>query len=218
MKLPSLCTILVLFFLPTLAEPVSADLILYTNEATFLAAANSVKMESFESLNATNALDLQSVVTDDFTITADEINEIGVFDRPEEGAFATDMDQYLRTQPDDPIEFTFSQSSNAFGFYVTDFENPLGFDNLNLTIGGESFNLTNENFADGESRFFGVVDSTGSFLTAELSTIDTIGIDQVYTQFAAVPEPSSFALIGSVLAVALVRRRLVKKKNATQLS
>ncbi|GAX61556.1 triosephosphate isomerase [Candidatus Scalindua japonica] len=126
-------------------------------------------------------------------------------------------------------ELRFEFDTPIVGFAGT-WESPVGDDQLDIIVNGETVQFDDSFLPPDEIGFFGIVDSMASFTTIGFSLRDTLpgtngeifGLDNVFIASTAdpVPEPTTIALLGIGLAGlsgAEVRRRwkrrqLIKKQ------
>jgi hypothetical protein len=195
----------------------SASAATYTDRAAFTAAAIApLGVESFESLTATNTNPLSTLSTSAVSLIANG-TYLGVYDRPETGAHATDGLKYVIAF--NPVggfivTWTFSSPINAVGVDLTDFEsgptNPLTFSYVGGTFPAAISSV------NGSTEFFGLIDTSRTFTTFSLTSPnvnigDGVGFDRVSFGLA-VPEPGTYALlISGLLSLRLVVRRSAMK-------
>ena len=193
-----------------MSTSVSAALVTYTDEASFLSAISGmpeVSIESFESFTATNSvLASTSLSGVDFDLTT--ADSFGVFSGPSFGTAPQDGSQHIVGRVNATLDFAFNNALKAFGFYITDYgDNSAG--NLELTIGGETIVLATSGGGDGSVAFFGIVENgTDTFNSASLIAFnDAVGIDKVYTAHMPVPAALPLMMVGLGAMGAARRRR-----------
>ncbi len=182
---------------PALSEPVlpnsfsGFDTTTYTDEATFLGAANCtvVNLESFEGEPPTSTSDQSSIALADFTITEIDSPNMGVWNVPQFGGSATDGTQWVGfSYCDDGCNpdiktLSFSSPINTFGFNISDYGD-FGSGNLELANDiGEVFTAATSGGPDGNLLFFGMINNEATFTTITLSATisgEFYGIDEVY--------------------------------------
>ena len=182
----------------------------YSDEALFTAAAGALSFDSFEDLAPTAGTPTATLTRTGYTITSSiDGNGFGLysFDGPSGfGAFATDGTRYLVHQSDtaDSLVFQFDTAVTAFGFSLTDWDNPLTTGDAMLMLGndaGDKVIVTATPLLDGEALFFGIVNTGFAFTEVTLfntSNNEAYGIDGVYFS-QPVPLPGAVWLLGSAL-------------------
>ncbi len=193
-------TLLILFCF----GPIQATILTFDDEGDFLTAAGTVSVESFESSSGTNLL---ALTTPSFQL--DHSSGFSVLNSPSPfGTFATDGVRFLEELTVQPNEFRFHNFVSplrAFGLFITDYGD-FGSAPLTLTINNsQTIVIATTGGLDGNLRYFGVVANAGEeIIDIRLTSDDAIGIDEVSFS-SAVPEPSSFLLLG--VAVLLMARK-----------
>ena len=163
------------------------------------------------SLNRAGYTVTSSVFDDDFGLYAYDVSS-GF------GAFATDGDAYLvhQTDANESLNFVFDSAVNAFGFTITDWDDPLTAGAAQLMLGnnaGDKVLVTATPMMSGESLFFGIVNTSFAFTEVTLfntSNNEAYGIDGVYFS-QPVPLPAGILLLGSALTALGATRRSRKE-------
>lgn len=190
-------------------RPANADL-LFSNEASFLAAVPGTIMESFEALVAANTSNASLIDLGLFAIGATPANALGRYNVNVLGTAATDGSKYIRwvaAASSGTVAFTFDNPISAFAVTLTDAldggSNAVA--RLDLTTnGGASFlSFFSGVQPSGQSVFLGLLADnpfTQIVLTNHNTVPDGIGIDEVrFLTAVTVPEPRLTFLAGSVL-------------------
>lgn len=200
------------------ALPVHATTTAYFDEAAFLANAGPLNVDSFEDLAPSGGTASESLARAGYQVTSTAFGAgFGLYSYSAPsgfGAFATDGDGYLVHQTDvaQSLVFQFDTAVHAFGFTVTDWDNPLVTGDAKLMLGnnaGDKVLVTATPMMDGDALFFGIVNTAFAFTEVTLfntSNNEAYGIDGVYFS-QPVPVPGALLLFGSALAgSAFVRR------------
>lgn len=190
----------------------------FDDAASFLSAAGSTVVESFETLPA-RSRGLASITTPRFTISTTD-TPIGVQVAPDTpdtgfGAHAVGdgshyLSVYLAGQPQGPVTFQLEAPATAFGLYLVDVGETSGQIIFRTNAGafsGTGLTVEATPQPNGGVRFLGFT-QTQAFtrVTLTVTGIDeAYGVDQVYV--SAVPEPASALLLGLGLAGLLAARR-----------
>lgn len=214
------------------AQASLGSIIVYRDEASFLAAAGNVTMESFEGLGAFEA---DVVVVDGFTLTnlKPGIDKLRVNDRqedvhPTDGVMVASWDVH---EPKGGLQFAFGLPTDVLGFTLIDpvDQGDPGEPDIMMILSdlGESAVVVEGLLPSYGEVFFGLI-SDEPFSLAELNhtglRLDGIGIDAVYFRpidpgFTQEPEPDlpepatvSLAAIGVLALGGYVKKR--RKKQA----
>jgi hypothetical protein len=202
------------------AAPALAADGLFTSEASFVAAAGTTSIESFEAL-AGSGRSLAPIVTPGFTITSGGA-PMGVQTAPDApssgfGGAATDgtnwVSVYLPNQPQGSITFTLASPALSFGLNLSDIAEASGTVVLTTNAGAFAGGVTLLSFPPlvngGTVAFVGLTQDTPfNNVTLTISGFDeAYGVDKVYA--GAVPEPTPvLTLLAGLAAIAgLVKRR-----------
>lgn len=178
---------------------------IYVDEVAFLSASGPLDMESFEDLNATNTRNLSGLTLDDFSMTINSGDYMGVFDDSYFfGGHPTDGDQYVGfTDGHDYVDFLFDTAIDTFGINIIDFGD---FGPGSLTFSnnvGDSYTIDLVTYGalnnDNNDQFFGIMTDfsfTNVRLTQTISG-EFYAVDEVYfgNQTAPVPEPATMLLL-----------------------
>ncbi len=189
-----------------LAHQVHAATISFTDQATFLAQLQAPSFEGFESHLVGGATN--SVSATGFTVSSGSLQ---IRNTSLAGSFATEGQQFARwdSTSNRDLVFVFDDPIRAFGLTLTDpADNPSATLALTTSV-GDSFPSFLSDLADGQARFFGIINEDSAFDTVTIISDfpDGIGFDEVY--FVAVPEPTTTMLlvVGPVAVAALRFRR-----------
>lgn len=187
----------------------------YNDEATFLAAAGPLDMESFEGLTATNNISqANSFALPGFVVSHPGTPDMGVFNTtPGWGGHATDGSNYINYQSSggETLTFNFTSAIDSFGINVTDWGD---FGSGSLTFSndaGDSATMALAPLGDDNEFFFGAI-SAFDFTVVELTNSiagEAYSFDEVYYGQAGgdIPLPSTITLLALGLAGLAVRRR-----------
>ena len=191
----------------------------FTNEGSFVAAAGSTVVESFEALAGRSRV-LSPVVTPLLTATPGTA-PLGVQTAPDTpdngfGAAATDgthyLSIYLPNAAQGTLRFDLGSPSKVFGFNIIDVGEATGTVTLRTNAGAFAGGVTllsfPPTFGNGAVFFIGLTQDI-AFTTVFLDVSgldDAYGIDKVYIQ--AVPETASaWSLLAGLAALGLRARR-----------
>ena len=198
----------------------------YTDESSFLAAAGTTKLESFEGL--TPGVRAISFSLTDFTLSAPSVlptaPPLEVYPMPYLGAYATDGVQWMaydQKNPNEILRFDFSSPINSFGLNVTDWGDWTYLGNPSLIFSnnaGDNATVATPPLNDGNHIFFGIINADTSFTRVELLSQPSpvfYGVDEVYYGTGGViPEPSTLTGLTGMAATALLafaRRRRTRR-------
>lgn len=190
----------------------------FTTEASFVAAAGSTQLESFESL-APLLRSGAPVVTPLLSLTA-LTAQLGVQSAPNSpndgfGASATDgtryVTGYLPNQTQGTLRFDLASPSTAFGFNVIDLGEIVGTLALRTNTGAFVSDVVVANYSGnlptGNVQYFGLTQTqafTQVFVTIT-GNDDAFGIDKV--SVSPVPEPTTALLLMGGLVAGFVSLR-----------
>lgn len=174
---------------------VKANFDIFNDPTEFLAAADNVFFESFETQPANNVTNQLFFELDNFTVTANEA-ELGIFNTPNVGGNPTDGTQYLGISAD-IVTFDLDTSVNSFAFSLIDFgdngDGELTFSNS----AGEDTVVSLSGGGDGNVQFFGFVNPNLSFDQVVLTNTvpgEFYAIDAI-SSANAIPEPIAIPLL-----------------------
>jgi hypothetical protein len=161
-----LLTIIAAIFAPTSVVAATAT---FTDEATFLASADPLNLESFEGETATNGFSSDVIALTDFTVTGTGpfSPTLGIWNVPAFGGFATDGINWLGYQTSDNqmLILDFSGPINSFGLDITDWGD-FGTGTLVFSNdAGDFFLVDVAPNPNGNQQFFGVINDTMLFTT-----------------------------------------------------
>ncbi|MEO1573978.1 MAG: PEP-CTERM sorting domain-containing protein [Pseudomonadota bacterium] len=200
------------------ALPAHATTTAYFDEAAFQAAAGALSFDSFEDLAPSVSTASESLARVGYQLSSTAFGGgFGLYSYTGPsgfGAFATDGNGYLVHQTDvaESLVFEFDTAIHAFGFTLTDWDNPLVTGDARLMLGndaGDKVLVTTTPMMDGDTLFFGIVNTAFAFTEVTLfntSNNEAYGIDGVYFS-APVPVPGALLLFGSALAGSAFLRR-----------
>lgn len=197
------------------ASSASAQFTVFTDRSAWEAAVSgAITTETFNSTAPMSFADGQTLDTGLLQVTRDGSANggDGALDILAGGAFGNIdgtnfLDAETGADPHERVEFGFNgQAVTAFG---ADFFSPFSGDGVGVEIDGELFLL--DYITDFNTGFFGVV-STGSFdSVAVVGNPDTPSFQELWSadnvSYAAVPAPSTAALLGLGGLAAARRRR-----------
>lgn len=175
----------------------------YSDEASFLGAAGSLSIESFEGEVATNSRTLSSLSLTDFDMIMSGGGTMGIFTGDFFGGHATDGVNYAGFSDGHAfVDYAFDSNINSFGINFTDFGD---FGTGSVTFSnniGDVFTAAVSGVPNANEQFFGLI-TDFNFTNVRLS--QNIGgefyaVDEIYYGTTSVPEPSSLVLIGLGLA------------------
>ena len=202
------------FLLPIRAR---AALITFSDENTFLIAAGSTTLESFESL-ADGAFSSAPIVAGALTLTPLDAGQIHVRSTPTGGHFPTDGVKYVEfgdpaLAPGGRLQFSFAEPETSFGLSITDWGDQSSAGSLSIqTNAGEASSgvliaVNPPQVASGGQLFFGLIQNTPFTSVTLISTTasDGMGIDEIH--FKPLPEPSgALLMVGLLMAGGRFRR------------
>jgi hypothetical protein len=174
--------------------------ITFTDQGAFLNASwcETISMESFEDLPATNFSDQMSIAVPDFTVTTDHPPRLGIWDRNFQDASASDGTHWLgvnenRLVVPQTTTFTFNAPVNHFGIKISDYGD---FGGGNLMYSDDAGNVATAAVSgqpSGNRQFFGIITRHTQFTTVTLQhTVpgEFYGIDEVsYCLAMSAPYP-----------------------------
>ncbi len=168
----------------------------FTDEAAFLASAacDTMLTISFEDQAATNATTLSNLLIPFPTVGLSTNNppQMGVWDMPSVGAFATDGSNWLGIDESaflTPMTttFIFKEGKDHIGINFTDYGD-FGGGNLTFTNDiGDVATAAVSGLPDGNSQFFGLINLDNGFTSVTFSHDiggEFYGIDEIYTCFS----------------------------------
>ncbi len=167
----------------------------FTDKEVFLdtVTCNTISMESFEDLMATNRINTSVVTVADFTITTDITPRLGIWDRESQGASATDGRQWVGIEENQIIvpqvtTLNFDVLINQFGFFATDYGD---FGDGNLIFANDAGDEATAAFSgepSGNRQFFGIINTSKGFRSVTLTHSlegEFYGVDEIYYCFAS---------------------------------
>lgn len=195
--------VLGVFLLTTCGSSRAASMV-YTNQATFTAAAPSLTVNNLNGTPSSNA---------PVTVGGITVSEIG--SSQDAGIYNADVGQgkslQFTTAAGGAVRLTFASAISAVGFNIFDLGD-IGSTTLSYTLSnGDTGNLfSNYTGSDGNSLFAGLISTSAfTYITLTNSRVgDFVEIDDVRYGLAspAVPEPSSIILLGVGLGLFGVRQ------------
>lgn len=177
--------------------------ITYSDEASFLGAAGSLSLESFEGEVATNTRTLGSLSLADFNMTMSSGDTMGIFTGDFFGGHATDGDNYAGFSDGHAfVDYAFNSSINSFGINFTDFGD-FGIGSVTFSNDiGDVFTAAISGVPNANEQFFGIT-TDFNFTDVRLSQNiagEFYAVDEIYYGTTSVPEPSLLVLVGLGLA------------------
>jgi hypothetical protein len=181
-----------IFLLTTIAAILAsssavAATLTFTDEATFLATADPLSLESFEGETATNSFTSDVVPLADFTVTGTGpfSPTLGIWNVPFVGGFATDGVNWLgyQTDDDESLILDFAAPINSFGLDITDWGDFGTGTLVFFNDAGDFFVVDVSPHPNGNQQFFGVINDTSVFTSvAFLQDIpgEFYGVDKIY--------------------------------------
>lgn len=181
----------------------------FTDQQSFLdsVTCRTVSLESFEGVEARNAIDTSTLSLAGITITTSNPPQLGIWNRSYQGAFATDGFQWLGVEENSLVvphttTLTFDLPINQFGVYFTDYGD-FGDGNLEFANdAGEQATAAFSGQPSGNRQFFGIINSSRGFRTVTLTHPiggEFYGIDEITTCFdPSVDEPATRSPSGRV--------------------
>ena len=188
------------------AQPAAA-LTIFNNETDFLNAAGPLSFEGFEGLTANNSFNLALITASDFVVTASN-SQLGIYNIPIGGAFATEGDQFLVHQSGSGVTttFTFNNEIKCFGFDLIDYGD-FGTGQLTLVNNaGDNAVVAVSGGLNGNVQYFGLISDfmfTQAIFTNSIAG-EGFGFDKVSY---GVPEPATMMLLGLGSLAAIRGRR-----------
>ena len=195
-------------------------------QSSFLASLLGVRVETFETIAAGTQFPIAIAFGPDVATLSgtNTVFNTGIASSGIAGRFAVSGSQYLNVGTGDALSFqlTFSTPQAAFGFFATDIGDVGGQLAVRLDGGPQIIVPHTLNSPDGAGLFFGIIDAANPFTTVQFlntqGSADAFGFDDFtigrVDQVAAVPEPSSIALVASgalLPLIQLARRRRVRR-------
>lgn len=167
----------------------------FTDKEVFLdtVTCNTISLESFEDLTASNQIDASVVMVADFTITTDNPPRLGIWNNGYQGAFATHGHQWVGIEENQLIvpqvtTLSFDVLITHFAISATDYGD---FGDGNLIFANDAGDEATAAFSgepSGNLQFFGIINSSKGFRTVTLTHSiagEFYGIDEIYYCFAA---------------------------------
>lgn len=175
---------------------------IYTDEESFLeaVACNTISLESFETLTATNRIGAPTISAGHVTVATDNPPRLGIWNSRFQGAFATHGEQWMGIEENQLIvpqvtTLSFDVLINHFSIYVTDYGD---YGDGNLIFANDAGDEVTAAFSgqpSGNRQFFGIINSGAGFRTVTLTHEiegEFYGVDEIYFCFSpGAPETMS---------------------------
>lgn len=192
-----------LLLIVLLSSGSQASLLIFDDEALFLAATQNLSFESFETQQASNIRIASSLSTDGFDMVMNTGPTLGVYSVDYLGMHATDGSNFVAFSDGlNTVNYQFNNPINSFAITLTDYGD---FGNGTILFGndiGQSQTAATSGQSDANEQFFGII-SSQSFsqvflshqINGEIYGVDSVhyGLSQV--QPDSIPEPSTVLLM-----------------------